>query len=215
MVRTLPENFRLKPFSLRLLAITFLLAGQVSSAAEPSVADSGLTFEALIERHYPGATLETRVLTLTEEDLDQMVPRLGFSVLEKRYRYFLARLGSKELGKAFVLTRRVRNQDQTAIYFVSSKGQVDGIEVIKFNEGAEYAASEQWLKKFDGMKAKDHAKVGTDVPAITGSTFTAQSYLQGAQLALALAARLNPKPAASKSKSKLTNHKKAAAKKVK
>lgn len=215
MARSFPENFRFKVLTLCIFATIFLLALLDSTLAGPSLTNSGLTLETLIERHYPEAKIEALTMTLTEDDLDQMVPRLGFSVLEKRYRYFLARLGSKELGKAFVLTRRVRNQDQTAIYFVSAQGQVDGIEVVKFNEGDEYSASREWLKKFDGMKAKDHAKIGVDVPAITGSTFTAQSYLQGAQLALALAAHLNPKSKADKSKTRSTNHKKIAAKKAK
>lgn len=81
--------------------------------------------------------------------------------------------GKKKSLVAVLDTHIVRTKRQTLLLFFSLDGNIEDIELIRFDEPHEYKAPEAWLKLFQGFPKKQ-----LRVDAISGATLTSRAIKQ-------------------------------------
>ena len=118
------------------------------------------------------AALETR--------LDEPVPEAGFT-------FHRGRLGTRELGWAVVLDEIGLHEPITHLVRIDAGGRVEEIRVLVFRETrGDEIRRPRFLKQFRGMDSGDRLRVGRDVDAVTGATYSSRAITRGVRKALAL-----------------------------
>ena len=71
------------------------------------------------------------------------------------------------------------------LYIISKDSILKSIEIIAFNEPAEYIPSKTWISQFENVDTSKRLRVGKEIPTITGATMSARSIVDGSRIALA------------------------------
>jgi hypothetical protein len=98
---------------------------------------------------------------------------------------FKAELGSKTLGYGVLINRKIRSKNGVVLYLISSDSILKGIEVVAFNEPAEYIPSKKWMSQFENVNTQTPLNLSKDIPTITGATLSAKSFVDGSKIAFA------------------------------
>ncbi len=104
----------------------------------------------------------------------------------KIYRIFKATKNNKVLGYGILVKRKVRTKTAVILYAISTDSILKSIEIIAFNEPAEYIPSTTWMKQFDKIPTSKMLRVSKDIPTITGATMSARSIVDGSRVAFAI-----------------------------
>jgi len=103
----------------------------------------------------------------------------------KIYRIFTAKKDDVVLGHGILVSRKVRSKNGVVLYLIKD-AQLQGIEIIAFNEAMEYITSSTWNKQLSNTPTDKMLKLNRDIPSITGATMSARSVVEGSRIAFAV-----------------------------
>lgn len=152
-----------------------------------SFAQSKVSAEEVIKTSFEDVTaIEPKHLILTKAQFIEVRSHAKTSIDTKVYRYYTIRSNAKDLGKAVLITRKVRSNKATILYAFDNKGTLRFSEIMGFGEPPEYIPSSIWMGQLQNQKPTAKLTVGKDIPTISGSTLSASSITEGARVARAL-----------------------------
>jgi Na+-translocating ferredoxin:NAD+ oxidoreductase RnfG subunit len=149
---------------------------------------------ALVQAFGRRARVETRTVYLSPVQARQVERAAGAKLLSPRVVAYRATAGDTLLGTAYVDTHPVRSQMETVLIVVTPRGQVGTVEVLAFNEPADYLPPPRWLDRFEGKALSRDLKPGLAVPSLSGATLTARAVSAAVRRTLALHAALAALP---------------------
>jgi tRNA U38,U39,U40 pseudouridine synthase TruA len=169
----------MKQFFFALLLVVFSATG--------SFAQSKVSVDEVIKTSFNHVTsVEPKQLILTKVQFTQVRSHAKTSIDTKVYRYYTIMNNAKVLGKAVLITRKVRAKKATVLYAFDDKGTLRFSEIMAFGEPPEYIPSSIWMGQFKNQKKTAKLTVGKDIPTISGSTLSASSITEGARVARAI-----------------------------
>lgn len=101
------------------------------------------------------------------------------------FKVFKAVQEGKTIGYGVLINRKIRSRNGVVLYLISSDSILKGIEVVAFNEPAEYIPSKKWMSQFENVNTKTPLNLSKDIPTITGATLSAKSFVEGSKIAFA------------------------------
>ncbi len=166
-----------------LLALVLSFNFMVSSASAELISSP----DTILKHHFGSAQIQTENVILTEVEATELSKKVDLTFGDRIFTFYVARdESSKIVGYAGLLTRKIRTKDQTALYFISPKGEIEAIELVAFYEPREYKPQAEWLKQFNKKNSASQLKLKNDIRVVTGATLTAQSFVSSSRLVLAV-----------------------------
>ena len=163
----------------------FLLLGVLLTSG--SNAKSKVSVEKVVKSSFKNVSaVEPKHLILTKAQFTQVRSYAKTSIDTKVYRYYIIKDKAKDLGKAVLITRKVRAKKATVLYAFDNKGTLRFSEIMAFGEPPEYIPSSIWMGQLQDQKPTAKLTVGKDIPTISGSTLSARSITEGARVARAI-----------------------------
>lgn len=102
------------------------------------------------------------------------------------YKIYSATKGDELLGYGVLVMQKVRSKDAAVLSLISPDGELEGIEIIAFNEPPEYIPSKNWTELFKNRRLSEQLVLGKEIPTISGSTLSARSATKAARIALGI-----------------------------
>jgi hypothetical protein len=158
--------------------MTFLALGLLASVI--------LTEKQALERVFPGASYDRKVLYLTEEQVDRIQKEARSRLPSAIVTLIEARSNGEVVGRAYLDTHTVRTMPETLLAAVSPDGRLKAALVLQFAEPPDYLPREKWLTTFEGKKLDDDLWPGRGVYRVTGATLTVQALTEGVRRSLAI-----------------------------
>ena len=140
------------------------------------------------------AEIGRRTAFLEEADLRRAeeLAAPGVEVDQTVVTYYVGRRGGEALGVAYFDAHVVRTLREVVMIVVTPAAEIARIEVLDFDEPAEYRPPEGWLDEFRGLGPEDRVSTKGDVVNITGATLTSQAVARAARRVLALHRIIDP-----------------------
>lgn len=152
-----------------------------------SFAKSKVSVEAVIKSTFKNADrVEPKRLILTQEQFNSVRSYAKTSLDTKVYRYYTIQEHTTTLGKAVLITRKVRAKKATVLYAFDTKGTLRFSEIMVFGEPPEYIPGSIWMGQLKNQKKSALLTVDKDIPTISGATLSARSVTEGARVARAI-----------------------------
>jgi len=162
-----------------------MLLGTVLS--QECIAKSTVTVEEIIKTSFEKvSTVETKALILSSIQFKKVKSYAKAAIKTKIYRYYNILNGSTNLGKAVLISRKVRSKKATVLYAFDASGTLRFSEIMAFGEPPEFIPSKIWMRQLQEQKPSAKLTVGKDIPTISGSTLSARSISEGARVARAI-----------------------------
>ncbi|MCO4846262.1 MAG: FMN-binding protein [Sulfurovum sp.] len=163
----------------------FLLLGVLFTSG--SFAKTNASVKEVIESSFQNVSaIETKSLILSSEQFKKVRSYAKTSINTKVYRYYNIKSNAKDLGKAVLITRKVRSKKATVLYAFDNTGTLRFSEIMAFGEPPEYIPSSIWMEQLKKQKKTAKLTLGKDIPTISGSTLSARSITEGARVARAI-----------------------------
>jgi len=163
----------------------FLLLGVLLTSG--SNAKSKVSVEEVVKTSFKKVSaVETKSLILSASQFKKVRNNAKAAIKTKVYRYYDIQSGAKSLGKAVLITRKVRSKKATVLYAFDKKGILRFSEIMAFGEPPEFIPSKIWMSQLQEQKPSAKLTVGKDIPTISGSTLSASSITEGARVARAI-----------------------------
>jgi len=163
----------------------FLLLGVLLTSG--SFAKSKVSVEEVIRTSFKHVSaVEPKQLILTKAQFSKVRSYAKASIDTKVYRYYNIKDNVQNLGKAVLITRKVRSKKATVLYAFDNTGTLRFSEIMAFGEPPEYIPSKTWMSQFKNQSSSTKLTVGKDIPTISGSTLSARSISDGARIARAI-----------------------------
>ena len=154
--------------------------------AHPCLSSVILTEKEALERAFPGATFERKVLYLTEAQVDAIQKTARSRLPSAIVTMVTARSGGEVVGRAYLDTHVVRTMPETVLSAISPDGTLESVLVLQFAEPPDYLPRERWLSTFEGKALDDELWPGRGVRRVTGATLTVQSLTEAVRRSLAV-----------------------------
>ena len=152
-----------------------------------SMAKSKVSVKEVIETSFQHVSaIESKSLILSATQFKEVRSRAKAAMKTKVYRYYDIVSSGKSIGKAVLITRKVRSQKATVLYAFDKKGTLRFSEIMAFGEPPEFVPSKIWMSQLQKQKSSAKLTVGKDIPTISGSTLSASSITEGARVARAI-----------------------------
>jgi hypothetical protein len=164
---------------LKVLGLCLLFIGSTVGA------EVYLSKEAALKLVFPNAArIETEDRFLSEELIEDLRPQLAGEVTSKLVRFYVAYDDAGGvLARGILDSHVVRTLTQTCLFVFDQHGDLQQIQVVAFNEPAEYRAPMGWLKVLR-RRINEYRWRGVD--GIAGATLTSNALVKRARLAAAL-----------------------------
>ena len=167
-------------------AAALLAASSLASAAVI------LTEKEALERTFPGAVFERKLLYLTEAQIEAIQKEARSRLPSAVVTTILARVDGELVGRAYLDTHTVRTMPETVLTAVRPDGGVKAAIVLQFAEPTDYLPRPKWLETFDGKPLDDDLWPGRGVRRVTGATLTVQALTESVRRSLAIDRILHP-----------------------
>jgi len=141
--------------------------------------------EAMQEAYDLNATITKKNVLLSNEKFKNIQKNAKTKLDTKIYRIFTAKKDGKVLGYGVLISRKIRSKNGVVLYFIKD-AQLQGIEIIAFNEAMEYITSDTWNKQFTKIPTDKMLQLNRDIPSISGATLSARSVVEGSRIAFAV-----------------------------
>ena len=169
------------------MKILFLTLGFAAVLFQSAVAKTNVTVDSVIKSSFSNvSTIEPKQLILTKKQFSKVQKRAKAAVTTKIYRYYDIKSGSKSLGYAVLISRKVRTKKATVLYAFDHLGKLKFTEIMAFAEPPEFIPGKTWMGQLQNQKSSAKLTVGKDIPTISGSTLSANSITAGARIARAI-----------------------------
>lgn len=160
--------------------------GAVALALSPAAASVILTEQQALERAFPGATFERKVLYLTETQVERIQKEARSRLPSPVVTMILAYSDDALLGRAYLDTHTVRTMPETVLTAVDPSGAIRAALVLQFAEPRDYLPREKWLEAFDGRALDEELWPGRGIRRVTGATLTVQALTEAVRRSLAI-----------------------------
>ena len=163
-------------------AVWLVLAAGVVSA------QSGvISREEALAAVFPGATIESDRIFLTDGQVERVAALSRSDVESKIYaRYIARRGGGVVVGRAYVDTHVVRTKRESLLVSLEADGRVRRIDVTAFLEPPEFVPSEPWRRQYYDNPLSDDLAVHRSIRPIAGATLTTGAVNAAVRRVLAL-----------------------------
>lgn len=140
------------------------------------------------------AEIERRTAFLEESDLRRAeeLAAPGVEVDQPVVTYYVGSVGDSAVGVAYFDAHVVRTLREVLMVVVTPAAEIERIEVLDFNEPADYRPPEGWLDEFRGLGLSDRVSTKGEVVNITGATLTSRAVARAARRVLALHRVIDP-----------------------
>jgi Na+-translocating ferredoxin:NAD+ oxidoreductase RnfG subunit len=154
--------------------------------AVPSLRAKILTREEALQSAFPGAQIESKMIFLTDAELEKASKLCGQNIESALVARFTAIQNNQEIGRAYLDTALVRTKKQSLLVLLNTDGTIKRIEVVAFLEPPEYMAMERWYDQFKGKTLTDDLRLNRSIRGITGATLTARATTEAVRRVLAI-----------------------------
>lgn len=137
------------------------------------------------ENYSPTAKITKKNILLSSEKFQKIQKNARVKLQTKIYRIYTATENGKVLGYGILVNNKVRSKNAVILYLISNN-TLKGIEIIAFNEPAEYIPSKTWASQFKDIPTDKMLQLSRDIPTITGATLSARSVTDASRIAFAL-----------------------------
>ncbi|MDF1876695.1 FMN-binding protein [Sulfurimonas sp. SAG-AH-194-L11] len=141
--------------------------------------------KAMQEEYDLNATITKKNILLSNKKFKDIQTNAKTKLDTKIYRIFTAKKDDKTLGYGILVSRKVRSKNAVVLYFIKNN-QLQGIDIIAFNESMEYITSNTWNKQLQGTSTDKMLRLNRDIPSISGATMSARSVIEGSRIAFAI-----------------------------
>jgi hypothetical protein len=154
--------------------------------AAPAAARVFLTVDEALALAFPRAAVERRTVYLTEVQRQRAGELAGAEVASAIVHPYVATRDGEVVGTAYFDTHRVRTLPETLMVVVDPQGRPVRVEVLSFDEPADYLPRKPWYRQFDGGALDDDLALGRDIHPVAGATLTARATTAAVRRVLAL-----------------------------
>lgn len=162
-----PGSLASRPMAL--LFVPGFLLGALSLEAKV------ITREEALSVSFPGATFESSIVFLTKEEQQEIVALSGVPAPTAMIARYLARVGGKTVGRAYLDTHVVRTKKESLLIILDADGKLKRVETVAFLEPPEYVPPDRWYQQFQGQALDEGLRLGRDIHPVTGATLTARA----------------------------------------
>jgi hypothetical protein len=162
--------------------LAVLLLGLCCGAAR---AKSYQTQQQAISAAFGAAPVERKTLFLSKEQAEAIEKLSRAKVSSRIVSYYVSRGPAGVSGVAFFDRQVVRDMPVTFMVAVKPSGEIDRVEILSFDEPADYLPPLRWLQLYGSRRLNDDLAIGRAIPHITGSSLTSQAMNDGVRRALA------------------------------
>lgn len=150
-------------------------------------AKSKVSVNEVINTSFTGVkSIESKSLILSATQFKKVRKTAKTAITTKVYRYYDIVGSASSLGKAVLITRKVRSKKATILYAFDKKGTLRFSEIMAFGEPPEFIPSKTWMSQLQKQKPTAKLTVGKDIPTISGATLSARTITEGARIARAI-----------------------------
>lgn len=126
---------------------------------------------------------DSMILTKKEQHKVEMLAKVKLN--SKLFRIYTAKNKMDTVGYGILLTKKIRTKSAAILYIIDTKGALQSIEIIAFNEPRDYLPSPRWLAQFNPNALQPHLLKETITP-ISGATLSANAVVKVANIAHAI-----------------------------
>jgi len=162
---------------------TLLLLSLLFGAAFAKVLVSPV--EAMQENFSPDAKIVKKNILLHSKQAHAIQNRAKVKLSTKIYRTYKALNNGKVEGYGILINKKVRSKNAVVLYIIKDDVLTD-IEIIAFNEPAEFMPTKGWLEQFKARPTDKNLTLNRDIPTVTGATLSARVVTDGSRVAFAL-----------------------------
>ena len=157
------------------------------SVTSSSYAKAKVSVKEVIETSFEQVSdVKPKSLILSSVQFKKVRATAKTAIDTKVYRYYNIEGTGKSLGKAVLITRKVRSKKATILYAFDTKGTLRFSEIMAFGEPPEFKPSQIWMSQLKAQKPSSKLTVGKDIPTISGATLSARTITEGARIARAI-----------------------------
>lgn len=141
--------------------------------------------DAMKDAYDINSTITKKNILLSNKKFKNIQKNAKTKLTTKIYRIYTAKLDDKVLGYGVLISRKIRSKNGVVLYFINNNN-LQGIEIIAFNEPLSYITSDSWNDQFKDINTSKMLRLNRDIPSITGATFSARSVVEGSRIAFAV-----------------------------
>ncbi len=142
--------------------------------------------QALVSAFPAQATVARQAVFLTKAQLDDARRESGVAFDGQLVIRYVATDAGKILGYAYFDTHRVRTLPETVMIVVTPDGRVDHIEILSFDEPADYFPKRRWIDQIHGHKLDADLSLNRAIRPLSGASLTAQAIVNASRKILAI-----------------------------
>jgi uncharacterized protein with FMN-binding domain len=163
------------------------LAGLVVSVALAAQARVFMTQQQALAGAFPAGTKVVRqTVFLTRAQIDEAKKKAGVDFSSQLVVRYAALADGKPTGFAYFETHRVRTLPETIMVVIGADGRITAIEILSFDEPADYAPKERWIAQFKGRKLDDELSLKRAIRPMSGASLTGRAILDSSRKILAI-----------------------------
>lgn len=136
---------------------------------------------------YPNAEVTRDRVILTREQMGAVAALARVGMQGRIFPRYIARNEDGAIvGRAYIDTHTPKTERQSLLISLDTEGRVKRVDVTVFFEPAQYMASQDWLRQFDGQVLHDELAIRRGIRPIAGSSFTGRAISSAVRRVLAL-----------------------------
>jgi hypothetical protein len=142
--------------------------------------------QALASAFPAGTKVERKAFFPTAEQLVAAKKESGVEFDDKMIVRYAGVKDGRVAGYAYFDTHRVRTLPETIMVVVTPEGRVDKVEILSFDEPADYFPRPRWFDQFRGKKLDSDLSLRGAIHPISGASLTARAIVNASRKILAL-----------------------------
>lgn len=148
--------------------------------------------QALASAFPPGTQVTRQALFLTAEQRSAARKESGVDFADRMTVRYRGTSGDRVIGYAYFDTHRVRTLPETIMIVVAADAKVDRIEILSFDEPADYQPKQRWIDQFRGRKLDGELSLKRAIRPISGASLSGRAIMNASRKVLALHRAIGP-----------------------
>lgn len=167
----------------------------VCLAAPPASARVFLNVDEALALAFPECTIERKTIYLSDAQLMRARELARVPVESALLTRYEAHCKGQPGGVAYFDAHRVRTEPETLLIVVDPAGKVRRVEILSFDEPADYIPRPPWYAQFQGLELSDELALRRGIRGVAGASLTARATTEAVRRVLALHRVLAEPPA--------------------
>ena len=166
------------------LAIGLLTTLLVAGAAAAEVL---MTKEEALATAFPDAErVDKQILYFSDAEQQRVAELARVPMDSGLFTVYKAFKGGELAAYGFIDTRTVRSKPATFLVVLAPDGKVRSSRILAWKEPPEYVPPERWLAQFEGHGLEEHTRLGGEITAMSGASYTSTTLTDGIRRILAV-----------------------------